>query len=553
MSQVLRDPDDLGPDAYTLFSVIVHRDRRSNFRTAHAFSVKRVFDGTANPTLDNDDHVYIFTRGEVQMLAAAAALSLTSQPLTASPSTGDSSGTTAATTATPQQLQQTQTQIQSITNPADAAALAQANGLSQSDLQRLAASGQVPAGTSAAGLAAAASAAQSRSGAGNTVNPNDLSSFPEQFAPGATVDTTQPQAQAATIQDLADRLQMSSTELVRFARDYLVWVNGQVRGEGPYLVDTGTNLQDLVQAAGGFQLQADLSAVEVTTTTISPLTGTSETIRTLYHATGGQFASVILKPLDSVRVRPVYSDRDAGQVTITGQVKFPGTFDVTRGEKLSSVLLRAGGLTNEGYPYGAVFTRISAQKAEAQGNQRAASSLENQLATVAADPQVTPTQVSYLANLAQSMRNAPVIGRITVTADPVVLATHPELDMLMEPGDKIYVPKRPSTVAVSGEVLNPGAFQYREGLAAEDYLQLAGGENSDADNSSVFVLLPDGTAKPYRGSWWRFGSGDRIPPGSTIIVPRDPRPFVLSQFLQVSIDLVSKLALTAASVAVIGR
>ena len=67
----------------------------------------------------------------------------------------------------------------------------------------------------------------------------------------------------------------------------------------------------------------------------------------------------------------------------------------------------------------------------------------------------------------------------------------------------------------------------------------------------VFVIMPDGTAVPSHTSWWSFGGASRIPPGATIVVPRDPQPFNLTTFLATYTDILSKVAITAASLAVI--
>ena len=145
----------------------------------------------------------------------------------------------------------------------------------------------------------------------------------------------------------------------------------------------------------------------------------------------------------------------------------------------------------------------------------------------------------------------PALGRISVTADPVILATRPELDVLLESGDTIYIPKRPSTVTVTGAVLSNGAFSYRPGLTVRDYIRYAGGESSSADDDLVFVVLPDGTSRPEGDSWWSFGNGHDIPPGSMVVVPRDPQPFNWMEFAINISDIVSKLATTAAALAVI--
>jgi polysaccharide biosynthesis/export protein len=146
----------------------------------------------------------------------------------------------------------------------------------------------------------------------------------------------------------------------------------------------------------------------------------------------------------------------------------------------------------------------------------------------------------------------PALGRISVTADPVVLATRPDADVLLEAGDTIYIPKRPSTVTVTGEVLNTGAFAYKPGLTVRDYIRQAGGEGGSADDSLVFVVLPDGSARPEGSSWFSFGSGHDIPPGSMIVVPRDPLPFNWTVFAINATDILSKMATTAAALTVIG-
>jgi len=140
-----------------------------------------------------------------------------------------------------------------------------------------------------------------------------------------------------------------------------------------------------------------------------------------------------------------------------------------------------------------------------------------------------------------------------VTADPAILRVRPELDVLLEPGDSVFIPPRPSTVTVSGEVLNSGSFQYQTGLNVDDYIMLAGGITSGADDDRIFVVLPDGTARPIQENWLTFSNSTMVPPGSTIVVPRDLRPFDLTTFLRDATQISSQLAVTAASLVVIGR
>jgi protein involved in polysaccharide export with SLBB domain len=344
--------------------------------------------------------------------------------------------------------------------------------------------------------------------------------------------------------------------LLRTAADNLSWVLDQVRDPGPYLAAKGTSIYDIIQAAGGFLQTADLSQIEVTSTAYDQAAGRSSTTRTSYSQADNQLEVSAIRPMDVVRIRPVYSDRETGTVTVAGQVRYPGVFDITRDERLSSLLQRAGGMTEVAYPYGAIFTRKSAALAEKEGNDRSARELENQIPslmfTQGSSSADFTTAGAYLSSLVKSLREMPALGRIVVTADPAVLATKPELDFVLQAGDTLFVPKRPSTVTVSGEVRNPGSFQYRAGLSFEDYLRSAGGTTQNADEGRTFVVMPDGSAAPVDTGWLRFGGGN-VPPGATVVVPRDLRPINWSQIIRDATQIFGQIAVAAASIAVLAR
>jgi len=355
---------------------------------------------------------------------------------------------------------------------------------------------------------------------------------------------------------IAKNLGITTEQLIRIASDHLVWVLDEVYAPGPYLAARGTSLAEMIQAAGGVTQRADLSTIEVTSTDTNQALGISQTLRSSYSFRDGAVANVVVRSQDVIRLRPVFTDRDEGTVTIAGQVRYPGVFDITRDERLSSILQRAGGLTEVAYPYGAVFTRQSAAVNERQGNERAAREIEGQIATLASRPGADPNttgNVTYLNVIVQQLRQLPALGRIMINADPTVLAIKPEVDPILQPGDALYIPKRPSSVSVSGEVLNPGSFQYLSTLSLDDYIRLAGGPTQTAEVGSTFIILPDGSAAPRDEGLLSFGGTNRIPPGSTIVVPRDLNPFNLSQFLKDFTLIASQLAVTAASLSVLGR
>ena len=114
------------------------------------------------------------------------------------------------------------------------------------------------------------------------------------------------------------------------------------------------------------------------------------------------------------------------------------------------------------------------------------------------------------------------------------------------------MPKRPNSVTVTGEVLNPGSVAFRTGAKGDDYIAMAGGYGAAPVKGRTFVVLPNGIASPLSVNAWNYHP-EQIPPGSTIVVPRDPLPFDWLVFTQAFTDILSKLAITAASLAVIGN
>jgi protein involved in polysaccharide export with SLBB domain len=129
----------------------------------------------------------------------------------------------------------------------------------------------------------------------------------------------------------------------------------------------------------------------------------------------------------------------------------------------------------------------------------------------------------------------------------------PELDTLLQPGDFIYVPKRPSTVAVSGEVLNPGSFQYRPNMSVDDYIDQAGGYSKVAEDDETFIIMPDGSARTPSSNILSFFGTDPIPPGSTIVVPPNPAPFNSIVFLTQISQIFGQVAIAAAGLSAVTR
>ncbi|HYD98914.1 MAG TPA: SLBB domain-containing protein [Alphaproteobacteria bacterium] len=333
-------------------------------------------------------------------------------------------------------------------------------------------------------------------------------------------------------------------DLAAALADHAVTVSGSVLRPGRYPLAGTAPLHAVLAAAGGPARDADLAAVELVDETAG---------RRLVDAGAKQAGALPVSAGAGLRVNPRFATVERQAVAIEGEVRRPGRYDLLRGETLSSLLARAGGLTEQAYPDGAVFTRESARRQEQAAFDRAARELDRAMLQRLAEKGDLPAdQLAAARQLSGELRGAQALGRITVEADPDVLRAQPALDPLLEPGDRIVIPRRPFTVAVAGEVLSPSSLKFVSGKTAEDYLREAGGLTRHADGGRAFVVMPDGSARPLARSAWNFEPAF-VPPGAMIVVPRDPEPFDLFGSVAGFTGLLGQLAVIAASGTVIAE
>jgi protein involved in polysaccharide export with SLBB domain len=558
LSDVLKSPGALGEDPYTLFGVISRRDPVTLLRVLVPFTPVAVLNGSEDMALQSDDVVRVVSTGEARTLFTAirqirlrrnaaeeAQLNPNLEP--AENPLNAATGTTAGQ------------QLKTAPVPAADPSMLQSNAGVNSLASLLADNGQndvrgdrddrdrfgVPNQNGTYPFAR-----DNNNPYGSSYNNNDQSA-----ADRSEERDNQPVAKdVKRVGDLAKQLKVDPLVLINFLDDRAVTVDGAVQGPGIYLVGPDADIRSLLAAAGGVSRRADTSTVEVISTTIDAGTGKSSTERRTLALTDATDAAFIVSPRDQVRVNEVYTAATSGSVTVQGQVRNGGTYRIMRGEHLSELLRRAGGLTETAYPYGTVFLRRSAAIREQESNRRQAQEIENQLVLAMSrrDPnaKLSPDAFAAMQNYIGQIRSQKALGRVVVAADPAVLASNPASDPLLEPGDLVFVPQKPYSVAVLGEVLQPGNIPYEKGMSASDYVERAGGYTRFADENETILVLPDGSAQRVDNSWLNFGS-ERIPPGSTIFVARDISGIDLHQIIVDTTQIFSQLAVSAASLAVL--
>jgi polysaccharide biosynthesis/export protein len=338
-----------------------------------------------------------------------------------------------------------------------------------------------------------------------------------------------------------------SSHLPRDVKDFLVeysvFLRGSIRSAGAYPIANETTLDDLFSVAGGSSLEANIGNIEITQPRAEKAFQRSN-----INLASTPASLITLHPGDTIRIGQSFQRIEDRHVLLTGEVKNPGTYDIIAGDTLGTLIKRAGGLTEQAYPKGSIFSRKAERTHEEQRYKSQARHLELSLAAALqksdTDKKPNAEEISLARNLIAELKGAEALGRITIEADPLILETHPELDILLESGDKIFIPKRPLTVRVAGEILSPAALQFRTGKTPRDYINEAGGFSYNADQDRSFVVFPDGSAQPLAVSVWNHKAA-MIPPGSTIIIPRDPKPLTFMDGARDLSQILANLATTA--------
>lgn len=207
----------------------------------------------------------------------------------------------------------------------------------------------------------------------------------------------------------------------------------------------------------------------------------------------------------------------------------PGGYGIRPGERLSSVLLRAGGFAPGAYPYGTVLLRTEVQKLEQRTYGELIQRVREQqanlklVATSATDPDQKLSAESALVQwqtTIDSLVNSPPSGRVTIQVSSNIKNwENTSRDVTLRAGDTITVPKRPSYVLVQGQVYGPTAVAYHPGKSARWYLMQAGGPTNLANKKAIFAIRADGTVVGNHG--WISGDALKVAlqPGDMVVVP----------------------------------
>jgi polysaccharide biosynthesis/export protein len=229
---------------------------------------------------------------------------------------------------------------------------------------------------------------------------------------------------------------------------------------------------------------------------------------------------LLLRPLDEVTVRTEL--KAARTIVLGGQVARPGVYTIAEGEKLSSVLERAGGFTDRAFLKGAAFTRASLRRIEQEQLDAFLKTQEQRMLAsastviVGAEKEEVAAQQQALQARREALRllaNKVVLGRMVVRLDQPDKLKGTDNDVTLIDGDRLSVPEPPDSVLVIGAVRTSTSVKHKEGAGVDYYINRVGGYSKEADKGEAHIVKADGSAIAS------FTNIRTVEPGDTVIVP----------------------------------
>lgn len=342
---------------------------------------------------------------------------------------------------------------------------------------------------------------------------------------------------------LVERLKLQASKKLR---RQTIKVSGHVRFPGEYPLSNQMTAMEAVTLAGGLTENAYGLHGEITRVTYSE--SEEQSIKHINVDLAGSSAQSIQEE-DELRIKRLPNWLNQEVVTIEGEVKFPGKFKIRRGETMSQVIERAGGLNEWAYPEGAIFSREDLRNLEAERLKELRNRLESDISAANVEEQTIEQKVAAedAKELLKSLDAVRPLGRMVIDLNSIIDKRGEPIQL--KNGDKLIVPRKKQAVTVVGEVQFPTSHVFEANLDANQYIERSGGTTQRADDNRVYVVKANGRVFLPETSGW-FNSGKyHIEAGDTVVVPLDAdRIKPLTLWTSIS-QVFYQIALGAAAVA----
>jgi len=332
--------------------------------------------------------------------------------------------------------------------------------------------------------------------------------------------------------------------------DNSITLTGAVRNPGLYPFRPGMRLSNLLDPS---QMLAEAFLDEGELIRTNPFTYQRSVIPiSLVRLFQGQEEDNFeLQRLDEIVVRS--QAKPPRLVMVKGEVKRPGEFAIGSGERLSSVLKRAGGFTEDAYPSGLILIRPTLLKSESQKLERFKEDQKQLLVTEAANYAAGSGDqgggsLEIMLRSLESKTSLLEVGRVVVNLTSLDKLVGSPDDVLLEDGDRISVPQRPESVTIVGAVRNPVSVLHHDELSVDDYIFQAGGFSADAAEEDIYILKANGSTEVA------YMSLRQMEPGDAIVVPGKIKPKTARlPFFQAVASILAATVTAVAAIVVIGN
>lgn len=314
---------------------------------------------------------------------------------------------------------------------------------------------------------------------------------------------------------------------------YSLRIEGEIKNPGIYPFADNTRVEDLIIQAGGLLETASSAYVEVARRIKNDeaLTSSNQLAQIKKFPISNDLrlnesaSDFVLQPNDEIFIRrsPVYTSQM--NVSINGEVNFPGKYSITtRTERISDLIVRAGNITNEAYLKGASLIRKKSD-----------------------DKILTNKAINNLLNEKDSLNmitfSQTKFDIIGINLEKILNDPGSPNDLFLQKGDSIRILKMLQTIKVSGSVYSPNVIPYLKEFKLKKYISNAGGFTREAKPGHIYVVYANGVIKKTNSILF-IRDYPRIEPGAEIIVPTkiDKKRLSLGETIGIS-TAVSSLAL----------
>ncbi|KPZ66996.1 MULTISPECIES: SLBB domain-containing protein [unclassified Pseudoalteromonas] len=300
----------------------------------------------------------------------------------------------------------------------------------------------------------------------------------------------------------------------------LVEINGHVTYPGIYPLTVGSEVNELIAAAGGLLESAYTEQAEITRVVAGEGSKVEHVKFNLAQAMVGKTSeNKVLRSKDSINIFSIPNWQENVKVELKGEVKFPGIYTIRRGETLTNLLERAGGFSEFAEPDAAIFTRESIRQQEQKQLAKLAEDLRRDIATKSFEKSVSSTRLSYdeMNKLLLDLANVEAVGRLVID---LPLIAEDKQNLVLQNGDTLYVPSLRDSISVIGEVNYTTSHLYKPGVSVDQYIDLSGGLKERADEDRIYIIKANGSVTiPNTGTWFAVNDSKLLEAGDTIVVP----------------------------------